>query len=126
MSDPGSAAAPSSGIVSEVVADFKNFIASAESFFTGTAWPFVKTFFLSLVESELTMIEPLAVQAAQKVESELGLLFTNPGDFIKFFNATVAELWTLVQGKGLAVAETSILTAAHAAIANLLASKAPA
>lgn len=81
---------------------------------------------MSLVESELTLIEPYAAQAAQKVETELGLLFTSPGDFIRFFNAVVAELWQIVQGNSLAVAEQTILTAAQAAIANLLISKSAA
>lgn len=112
--------------VQQVETWFSNFIASAESFFKSKAWPFVKTFFLSLVESELTLIEPYAAQAAQKVETELGLLFTSPGDFIRFFNAVVAELWQIVQGNSLAVAEQTILTAAQAAIANLLISKSAA
>jgi hypothetical protein len=111
------------GIVTEVETWFSNFISSAESFFRSRAWPFVKTLFLSLVESELAMIEPLAVQAAGEVEKELGLMFGSPGDFIRFFDAVVAALWQKVQADGLAIAENTILTAAQAAIANLIASK---
>jgi hypothetical protein len=102
---------------------FKAFMTSAEEFFDNAAWPFIKTLFLSLVESELTMLAPHAAQAVQKVESELGLLFNSPGDFIKFFNAAVVELWQIVQSNGLSVAEQAILTAAQAAIANLIAAK---
>jgi hypothetical protein len=101
---------------------FKAFMTSAEEFFDNAAWPFIKTFFLSLVESELTMLAPHAAQAVQKVETELGLLFASPGDFIKFFNAAVVELWQIVESNGLSVAEQAMVNAGLAAIANLLAS----
>jgi hypothetical protein len=124
MSSETQPAAPApSNPIQDVENWFKNFVTSAESFFTGTVWPFVKTLFLSIVESELAMIQPLAERAAQEVESQLGTAFTNTGDFIKFVNGVVANLLQKVEANALQVAESTIMTAAQAAVANLLASK---
>jgi hypothetical protein len=122
MSSPATPRNP----VQNAEAWFKNLLTSAENFFSGTAWPFIKTLFLSLVESELTMIQPYAEQAAQEVEAQLGTIFTNTGDFVKFVNTVVANLLQKVEANALQIAENTIITAAQAAVANLLASKAAA
>ena len=102
---------------------FANGLKGIENFLSGTAWPFLKIFFLSLVESEITVLQPLAEDAVKEVEAQIGSAFSNPGDFLKFLNGVVANLLQKAEAHALQVAETSIVTAAQAAIANLLASK---
>lgn len=114
------------GVVADVETWFANGIKAIENFLSGTAWPFLKTFFLSLVESEITMLQPLAEEAVKEVEAQIGTAFSNPGDFLKFLNAVVANLLQKAEASALQVAESSIVTAAQAAIANLLTSKSAA
>jgi hypothetical protein len=112
--------------VNSVSGFFANLLSSAESFFNNDVWPFLKNLFSNVLENEITALAPLAEEAVTEIGGDVLGAISNPGGFVKALNATVAILWEKAQTLAVPVAETSIVTSAHAALTNYVAANTPA
>jgi hypothetical protein len=74
---------------------------------------------------EIHALEPLATAAAAEVVADVPTMLSNPGGFLGALTGIVDSTFSKAQAAGLQVAQSSITTAAQAALHNLIASQTP-
>ena len=94
------------------------FINAIENVFSHEIWPWFQTLLHSLQLDAIAKLKPLAIEAAEEVLAELPEAFSDPQQFIRDFNATVAKTWQKAEAAALNVAQTDIIAAAHAAVTH--------
>lgn len=97
--------------------------AEVADFFQHKAFPFLQTFLEQTVMDEIHALAPLATEAAKEVVADVGLLFSEPGKFMGAVTAIADATLQKAEAAGLQVAESSVQTAAQAALHNLIAAQ---
>lgn len=98
----------------------KNDLNEIEDWFSGEAWPFLKTLFQTVEQDVVVTLKPFAEQAIAEVVKDAGVLLSG-GGFSAAVASAVPALLTILENAGHAVETTAgadIMTALNAAAAN--------
>lgn len=98
---------------------------AVSDFMAHDAIPFIENFLKQTALDEVHALAPLATEAAAAIVADIPALFSEPGKFLGAVTAVADSTWQKAQAQGISVAESSVLTAATAALHNLIAAQAP-
>lgn len=96
--------------------------ASIGSVFTHEVWPWFSALLSSIALDTIHKLQPDAIAAVEEIVTDIPLLLSQPGNFLKAFNAVVANLFQKAEAAGIQATDSDIMAAAHAALANKVAS----